>query len=433
MASPLAGRSAVAPVPLPAEASAGPQRPTLARRLLLTLLLLAAARLTSWIPLPGIDPVGIIRVTGQHWGSILDVGSMGGMLTWARLSIGALGVTPYISAWIIVQFIAAFLPSARTVRATGGAGRNRIDVYIRYTTLGFALFQGFAVASAIERIGGGGLPVVNEPGPFFLLVATLSLAGSSLFLVWLGEQISEFGIGYGVPLIIASGILVGLPRGIVNIVDLWRHEMYWQNGIVILLAAVAATTFAALFIERARYFIQIQSPRWQEAGSTIEGETTRYELGLNPAGIIPLLCLLVSGTVLSPNANSKFGGWALWFSSWVEHHGPIYLALNIGLFMLTAIVLGRTAVDPMASAARLQQRGLFILGIRPGQDTADYVGRVSTRLSLPGGTALCALALLPGLVMAGLDLPGYPSGISLLIVVITAMAIRTRLQSLAQE
>jgi preprotein translocase subunit SecY len=420
MATTVPERSAAADVPLPALAPADPQRSDLARRLLLTVLLLVVARALHAIPLPGFDPVIVTPTYLDLWEPGLGGFGMLRSSPWSLFSIGALGVTPYISAWIIVHLVVACVPS---VQAPSKPGRMRLNDHVRCTALAIALLQGYAVATEIDHLQTlRGISATADTGLLFRLPAALSLAAGSLFLVWLGEQITEFGIGFGVPLIIASGFVTKVPEGLASVFDLWSHAAIPGAAIVVLLAAVSAVILATIVIQRVRYIVPVRSPSGREGCDIVGGEARRWELGFNPAGIIPLLCTSAFVSGIGLHASPPARNWTLWLDDWAAHGGPTYLALHFLFIIFAAVVFALLLGDSTATADELKRSCVFIPGIPPGEATADHLRRVSTRLAALGGTALAAMALGPEIVSSAIRLPGFLDGTGLMTVAMVTLA-----------
>jgi preprotein translocase subunit SecY len=397
------------------------------KRLLFLLGALVVYRVGTFIPVPGIDAARFAAFFSGQQGTLLGMFNMfsGGALQ--RFSILALNVMPYITASIIVQMASMVYPPWNQIRKDGESGRRRLMQYTRYGTVGLALFQGFGAALAIQNSGGH---LVTSPGPQFLFVAMVSIATGTIFVMWLGEQITERGIGNGITMIIVAGIVAGLPRAIGNTLEMVRSgEMNPLIVLLILVVVILATLFC-VFVEKSLRKIQVNYAKRQVGRRMMQGQSTHLPFKLNMAGVIPPIfassLLVFPATIAqffgnSPNPNiiqRTLQRVASVLGYGQPLHVILYALLIIGFsFFYVALVY-----DARDTAENLKKAGAFIPGIRPGQQTGDYLDKVLTRLTLWGGLYIMVVCLLPELLRMGN--PGIPfqfGGTSLLIIVVGIM------------
>jgi preprotein translocase subunit SecY len=400
----------------------------LRRRLIFLALALVVFRVGAHIPVPGIDPAALARLFGQHSGGILDMFNMfsGGALK--RLSIFALGVMPYISASIIMQMLAVVVPSLEQLRKEGASGQRKITRYTRYATVGLALFQSLGAAIALQGQG-----VAVHPGPSFILTATVSLVTGTMFLMWLGEQVTERGVGNGISMLIFAGIIAGLPAAFGGTLDLVRTgQMNPLMAIVILALVLGVTTFV-VFVERAQRRITVNYAKRQQGRRLYAAQSSHLPLKLNMSGVIPPI--FASSIILFP---ATLGNWFgqnphlefLQKFAAVMSPGQLLYALTYGLlivffcFFYTSLVF-----NSKETAENLKKSGAFIPGIRPGQQTAAYIDTVLTKLTLWGALYVTSVCLLPEFLIVYWNVPFYFGGTSLLIDVVVVMDFMAQLQA----
>jgi preprotein translocase subunit SecY len=405
----------------------------LKHRLLFVLGALLVFRIGSFIPVPGIDPVTLEILFDQQRGTILDMFNMfsGGALR--RFSIFAIGIMPYISAAIIIQLMSHVEPRLKELRKEGEAGRRKITRYTRYGTVFLATFQALGVAIALESQRAGGLPIVIDPGWGFRITAVATLVTGTVFLMWLGEQISERGIGNGISIIIFSGIVAGLPAAVGGTLELARTgELHVLLVMLILVLALAVTGFV-VFVERGQRRITVNYAKRQVGRRMYAGQSSHLPLKLNMAGVIPPI--FASSIILFP---ATLGGWfgsaegMTWLrdlSTTLSPGQPLYVmfyasAIVFFCFFYTALVF-----DPKDTAENLKKSGAFIPGIRPGDQTARYIDSVMTRLTLWGAAYITAVCLLPEFLILEWNVPFYFGGTSLLIIVIVTMDFMAQVQA----
>ena len=405
----------------------------LRNRLLFVLGALAVYRLGTFIPVPGINPDALLQLMDQQRGTIVDVFNMfsGGAL--GRFSIFALGIMPYISAAIIMQLMSHAIPQLQQLRKEGEAGRRKITQYTRYFTVVLALFQSFGVAAALQsQSAGAGLSVVMTPGPSFMFAAIVTLTAGTVFLMWLGEQVTERGIGNGISIIIFAGIVAGLPAAIGNTLELVRTGQLGPLLVLFLIILAFAVTAFVVFVERGQRRITVNSAQ-RQGRKAYQNQSTHLPLKVNMAGVIP--AIFASSLVLFPATMSTWFGQA-GQSTWLQRLAdqlspgqPVYVLLFGGLiaffcFFYTAIVF-----NSRETADNLKKSGAFIPGIRPGRQTSEYIDYVLTRLTAVGAVYLVAVCLLPEFLIMRYNVPFYFGGTSLLIIVVVTMDFIAQLQA----
>ncbi len=405
----------------------------LKQRLLFVLGALIVYRIGAHIPVPGIDPVALAAMFEQQRGTILDMFNMfsGGALE--RLTVFALGIMPYISASIIIQLLTKVSPKLEQLSKEGAAGKRKISQYTRYFTLVLATFQSIGVAIALEAQSAGGIPVVIEPGIAFRMIAALTLVTGTMFLMWLGEQITERGIGNGISLIIFAGIISGLPSAIGGTLELGRTGELSAFFIIILFALALAVTAFVVFVERGQRRITVNYAKRQQGRRILAAQSTHLPLKVNMAGVIPPI--FASSIILFP---ATLGGWfgssegMRWLqdlSTTLSPGQPLYvllyaLAILFFTFFYTALMF-----NPKETADNLKRSGAFVPGIRPGDQTAKYIDKVLSRLTLAGAIYLTAVCLLPEFLIVYWNVPFYFGGTSLLIIVVVVMDFMAQVQA----
>jgi preprotein translocase subunit SecY len=402
----------------------------LRNRLLFTLGALIVYRLGTFIPLPGIDPVALSDVFGQQTSGILGMFDMfsGGAL--GRMTIFALNIMPYITASIIMQLMTAIVPSLESLKKDGEAGRKQINQYTRYLTVLLATFQGFGIAVALESAGN----IVADPGVFFRLTTVVTLVGGTLFLMWLGEQITSRGIGNGISLIIFSGIVAEVPSALVGTLELGRTGALSAGLIVgVFLMAIAVIAFI-VFIERSVRRILIQYPKRQHGNKVFGGDAQYLPLKINVPGVIPPIfassLLLMPVSIINLTGGQSGGAdWLVTLNAMLGRGQPLYLAIYIGLIVFFAFFYTAIVFNPEDTADNLRKNGGYIPGIRPGQPTADYLDYILTRLTVLGATYLSAVCILPEILISQYAVPFYLGGTSLLIVVTVTLDTVSQVQS----
>lgn len=402
-------------------------------RLLFVLGAFFVYRVGAHIPVPGIDPKALAVMFEQQSGSILDMFNMfsGGALM--RLSLFALGIMPYISASIIMQLMTVVIPAMEQMKKEGESGRRKISQYTRYGTVVLATFQAIGISLALQNQTAGGLSVVISPGIGFIVITTITLVTGTVFLMWLGEQVTERGIGNGISLIIFAGIVSGLPKAIGGTLELARTgEM---NGAFILLLFMLSISVTALvvFVERGQRRILINYPKRQEGRKMYGGQSSFLPLKLNMAGVIPPIfassIILFPATVAGWFGNSEGFTWLQDVATMLSPGQPVYVmfyatAIIFFCFFYTALVF-----SSKETADNLKKSGAFLPGIRPGIQTSSYIDKVMTRLTLIGAFYITLVCLLPEFLIVYWNVPFYFGGTSLLIIVVVVMDFISQMQT----
>jgi preprotein translocase subunit SecY len=394
-------------------------------RIWFTLGALVIYRLGTYIPIPGIDPAILQDLFSRNAGGILGMFDMfsGGAL--GRMTIFALNIMPYISASIIIQLLTAVSPTLEALKKEGESGRKKLNQYTRFGTVLLAAVQSYGIAVGLEGMRGGAQSAVLDPGPFFRLVTVVTLTSGTVFLMWLGEQITARGIGNGISLIIMSGIVANLPHALASTLELGRTGAISTVFIIIFLAISVGVVGFIVFMERAQRRILVQYPKRQVGNKMFGGEASHLPLKINTSGVIPPIfassLLLLPATIANFEANGQSFGWLGEITAYLAHGRPLYMALYVALicffcFFYTAIVF-----NPTETADNLRKYGGFIPGIRPGKNTADYLDYVLTRLTVVGAAYLSAVCILPEILISEYSVPFYFGGTSLLIVVSVTM------------
>jgi len=405
----------------------------LKQRIWFTLGALVVYRLGTWIPMPGVDPQVMAEMFRQSGGGILGMFDMlaGGALQ--RLTIFALNIMPYISASIIMQLMATVVPTLESIKKEGESGRKRINQYTRYLTVLIAVFQAYGISAGLLGMSGShGAAVIMENAWMFRFTTVVTLVGGTMFLMWLGEQITARGIGQGTSLIIMSGIVAQLPHAIASTLELGRTGALPAILIVGLLVMSIAVIGVIVFLERAQRRVIIQYPKRQVGNKMYGGESSHLPLKINTSGVIPPI--FASSILLMPVTVAQFaaaGGpeWLQTFNTYMGRGQPLYLALYTALIVFFAFFYTAVVFNPDDTADNLKKHGGFIPGIRPGKNTSDYLDFILTRLTVLGAAYLTILSILPELLIAKWSLPFYFGGTSLLIVVTVTMDTVAQIQS----
>jgi preprotein translocase subunit SecY len=392
----------------------------LKKRIWFTLGALLVYRFGTYIPLPGIDPSAWEQIFRSNAGGILGMFNMfsGGGIH--RMAIFALNIMPYISASIIVQLMTTVSPTLEQLKKEGEQGRKVMNQYTRYLTVLLAAFQSYGIAVGLEGAGN----VVSDPGWFFRIATVVTLTGGTLFLMWLGEQITARGIGNGVSLIILSGIVAELPSAVAGTLELGRQGALSTGLILVVLVMVVAVIGFIVFMERAQRRLLIQYPKRQVGNRMFEGQSSHLPLKLNTSGVIPPI--FASSLLLLPTtvANFNVGQGPEWFvtlTTQLSHGRPLFLILYVGLIVFFAFFYTAIVFNPTETADNLKKHGGFIPGIRPGERTAEYIDYVLSRITVIGAAYLAVVCLLPEILISYASVPFYFGGTSLLIVVSVTM------------
>ena len=402
----------------------------LRNRLLFTLGALIVYRLGTFIPIPGIDPVALDDIFSQQATGILGMFDMfsGGALS--RMTIFALNIMPYITASIIMQLMTAIVPTLEQMKKDGEAGRKQINQYTRYMTVILAAVQGYGIAVGLESAQG----VVQDPGLMFRITTVITLVGGTLFLMWLGEQITSRGVGNGISLIIFAGIVAQLPIALAGTLELGRTGALSAIFIVILFAMALAVIAFIVFIERSFRKILIQYPKRQHGNKVFGGEAQHLPLKINVPGVIPPIfassLLLMPVSIINLTGGQDGGAeWLVTLNALLGRGQPLYLAIYIGLIVFFAFFYTAIVFNPDDTADNLRRNGGYIAGIRPGKSTAEYLDYVLTRLTVLGAAYLSAVCILPEILISQYAVPFYFGGTSLLIVVTVTLDTVGQVQS----
>ncbi len=404
----------------------------LKKRIWFTLGALIVFRLGTWVPVPGIDPTALADIFQRHGGGILGMFDMfaGGALS--RMTLFALGIMPYISASIIMQLMTSVMPSLEQIKKEGEQGRKKINQYTRYLTVAIATFQAYGIAVGLEGMTGSRGAAVMDPGMFFRFTTVVTLVGGTMFLMWLGEQITARGIGNGISLIIFAGIVADLPSALAGTLELGRTGALSPLFIVFLLLMIAVVIGVIVFVERAQRRILIQYPKRQVGNKMFGGESSHLPLKLNTSGVIPPI--FASSLLLLPITVASFSAgqgpeWLTTLTAWLGRGQPLYLGIYIALIVFFAFFYTAVVFNPQETADNLKKYGGFIPGIRPGKNTADYLDFVLTRLTVVGAIYLSVLCVLPEVLISRYSVPFYFGGTSLLIVVTVTLDTVAQVQS----
>ena len=405
----------------------------LKKRIWFTLGALIVYRIGTYIPVPGVDAAVMGEILAQHGGGILGMFDMftGGAL--GRMTVFALNIMPYISASIIVQLMTAAIPSWEALKKEGEAGRKKLNQYTRYLTVLIAIFQAWGIAVGLESMRGQFGAAVYDPGWFFRVSCVITLVGGTMFLMWLGEQITARGVGNGISLIIFAGIVANLPSALVSTLELGRTGALSTFFIIFFLLAALAIIAFVVFLERAQRRIPVQYPKRQVGNRMFSGEATHLPLKLNTSGVIPPIfassLLLLPATVAGFSTDPTQEGWLQTISAALAHGRPLYMALYMALIVFFAFFYTAVVFNPTETADNLKKYGGFVPGIRPGQNTAEYLDRVLTRLTVVGAGYLCIVCIIPEILISNYGVPFYFGGTSLLIIVSVTMDTVAQVQS----
>ena len=404
----------------------------LKKRIWFTLGALIVYRLGTFIPLPGIDPVVLEEIFRANQSGVLGMFNMfaGGAL--GRMTIFALNIMPYISASIIMQLMTSISPSLEQMKKEGEAGRKRINQYTRYLTVLICLLQAYGIGVGIEGMTGSQGAAVHDPGYFFRFSVVVTLTGGTMFLMWLGEQITARGVGNGISLIIFAGIVAELPRALAGTFEMGRTGALPTGMIIGIMVMAVATIALVVFVERAQRRILIQYPKRQRGNKMMGGESSHLPLKLNTAGVIPPIfassLLLMPITVITLSAGQG-PEWMTEAAAYLGRGSPVYMSIYIGLIVFFAFFYTAVVFNVNDTAENLKKYGGFVPGIRPGKNTAEYLDRVLTRLTCVGALYLAIICAIPELLISNFSVPFYFGGTSLLIVVTVTMDTVTQIQS----
>jgi preprotein translocase subunit SecY len=393
----------------------------LKKRIWFTLGALVIYRLGTYVPLPGINLQALEQAFNQQSSGILGLFNMfaGGAV--GRMAIFALGIMPYISASIIVQLLTSVVPALEQMKKEGEAGRKKMNQYTRYLTVVLGTVQAYGIAVSLQN----GQGLVNDPGLPFIVSTVLTLLGGTMFLMWLGEQITSRGIGQGTSLIIFAGIVAGLPSALAGTLELGRQGALATPIILGILILAVIVIAAIVFVERAQRRLIIQYPKRQVGNRMFQGDSSHLPLKLNTSGVIPPIfassILLIPATLSGFTTPDAAGGWLQTISTLMGHGQPLYMLLYAAMIAFFAFFYTAIVFNPTDTAENLKKHGGFIPGIRPGERTAQYIDYVLTRITVLGAIYLVVICLLPEFLISATGVPFYFGGTSLLIVVSVTM------------
>ena len=401
----------------------------LRRRIVFLILALVVYRLGTHIPVPGIDPQQMKQLFDGQAGGILNLFNMfsGGALS--RFSVLALGIMPYISASIIMQLMTYVVPTLEAIKKEGEAGKRKITQYTRYGTLVLAIFQSLGIALALE--GSPGL--VLSPGMGFRMTAVVSLVAGTMFLMWLGEQITERGLGNGISILIFAGIVAGLPSAIGGLFELVRTGSMSIIASLFIIAIVGLVTFVVVFVERGQRKILVNYAKRQVGNKVYGGQSSHLPLKLNMSGVIPPIfassIILLPATIVGWFATGEGMRWLKDLSSALSPGQPVYVLLYAAMIVFFCFFYTALVFNSRETADNLKKSGAFIPGIRPGEQTAKHIDRILGRLTLAGAIYITAVCLLPEFLVLKYNVPFYFGGTSLLIIVVVTMDFWAQVQS----
>ena len=407
----------------------------LKKRIWFTLAALLVYRLGTFIPIPGINPAAFAAAFNTQSGGLLGMVNMfsGGAIE--RMAIFALNIMPYISASIIMQLMQSVVPTLEALKKEGEQGRKQLNQYTRYLTVALATFQALGIAYGLQSTPAGSSgAIVMNPGPFFLITTVVSLVGGTMFLMWLGEQITARGVGNGTSLIIMAGIVAGLPSAIMQTLELARQSVISWGMLLVLLVVMLAVVAAIVFIERAQRRLLVQYPKRQMGNRMFQGDASHLPLKLNASGVIPPI--FASSLLMLPGSVGGFiqgsgSGWE-WLSGTMAalgHGQPLWVAVYVTLIIFFAFFYTSIVLNPQETADNLRKYGGFLPGIRPGAKTAEYIDYVLTRITVVGAIYLAAVCVLPEMLQSYARVSFYFGGTSLLIAVSVTMDTVAQIQS----
>jgi preprotein translocase subunit SecY len=401
----------------------------LRRRVIFLLLALVVYRIGGHIPVPGVNPDELSRMIQGQQGGLMGMFNMfsGGSLS--RASVFALGITPYISSSIILQILGYVVPSLEALKKEGESGRRKITQYTRYGTVGLSLVQSYGIAAWLQKSPG----LVLNPGVGFLFPAVVSLVAGTMFMMWLGEQITERGLGNGISILIFGGIAAGLPRAIAGLLELVNSGSMHPVVALFILVIVALVTFAVVFVERGQRKILVNYAKRQVGNKVYGGQSSHLPLKLNMAGVIPPIfassIILLPATLVNSFATGEGLRWLKNISSALSPGQPVYVLLYAAMIVFFCFFYTGLVFNSHETADNLKKSGALIPGIRPGQQTARYIDKILARLTLAGAIYITLVCLLPEFLVLKYNVPFYFGGTSLLIIVVVTMDFWAQVQS----
>ena len=405
----------------------------LKKRIWFTLGALIIYRLGTYIPVPGVDATVMGQLLAQHQGGILGMFNMftGGAL--GRMTVFALNIMPYISASIIVQLMSTAIPSLEALKKEGEQGRKKLNEYTRYLTVFIALFQAYGIAVGLESMRSSAGSAVVNPGVFFLVSCVITLVGGTMFLMWLGEQITSRGVGNGISLIIFAGIVANLPHALASLFQLGYTGALSPIFVLLFLVLAAITITFIVFMEQAQRRVVIQYPKRQMGQKMFGGDTTHMPLKVNTAGVIPPIfassVLLIPVTISGFMNGKSMPGWLSFLGEELGQGQPLYMLFYAAMIVFFSYFYAAVTFNPTETADNLRKQGGFIPGIRPGAATATYFDKILTRLTTIGAAYMVLVCLLPQILISRYNVPFYFGGTSLIIIVSVTIDTVTQIQS----
>ncbi|GBQ39739.1 preprotein translocase subunit SecY [Komagataeibacter europaeus] len=405
----------------------------LKKRIWFTLGALIVYRIGTYIPVPGVDATVMGQLLARHQGGILGMFDMftGGAL--GRMTVFALNIMPYISASIIVQLMSAAIPSLEALKKEGEGGRRKLNEYTRYLTVVIALFQAYGIAIGLENMHTEAWSAVVSPGLFFIVSCVLTLVGGTMFLMWLGEQITSRGVGNGISLIIFAGIVANLPNALASLFQLGYTGALSPFFVLVFLVLAAVTIAFIVFMELAQRRVVIQYPKRQVGQRMFGGDSTHMPLKVNTAGSIPPIfassVLLIPVTIAGFVNNSSMPGWLSFLGQELGQGQPLYMLFYAAMIVFFSYFYAAVTFNPQETAENLRKQGGFVPGIRPGANTAAFFDRILTRITTIGALYLVAVCLLPQILISHYNVPFYFGGTSLIIIVTVTIDTVTQVQS----
>ena len=412
-----------------AQGKAGPRYGDLKRRLVFLLLALVVYRLGTHVPVPGINPDALSEMFQSNSGGILGLFNMfsGGALE--RFSVLALGIMPYISASIIMQLMSSVVPTLEAIKKEGEAGRRKITQYTRYGTVILALVQAVGIAVALESQPG----LVIDPGMLFRFTAVVTLVTGTMFVMWLGEQITERGLGNGISILIFAGIVAGMPSALSGLLDLVRTDAMSILSALFILVLAVAVTFFVVFVERGQRRITVNYAKRQVGNKVYGGQSSHLPLKINVAGVIPPIfassLILLPATVTSWFSSNPSMSWLSDLAAALSPQQPLYITLFSALIIFFCFFYTALVFNSRETADNLKKSGAFVPGIRPGDQTARYIDKILMRLTLVGAIYITLVCLLPEFMQMRWNVPFYFGGTSLLIIVVVTMDFMAQVQA----
>ncbi|NYT37222.1 preprotein translocase subunit SecY [Allopusillimonas soli] len=412
-----------------AQGKTGPRYGDLKRRVVFLLLALVVYRLGTHIPVPGINPDALSEMFRQNQGGILGLFNMfsGGALE--RFSVFALGIMPYISAAIIMQLMAVVVPTLEAIKKEGESGRRKITQYTRYGTVFLALIQSVGISVALESQPG----LVIDPGMMFRFTTIVTLVTGTMFVMWLGEQITERGLGNGISILIFAGIVAGLPSALAGLLDLVRTDAMSVLSALFIFALVIAVTYFVVFVERGQRRVTVNYAKRQVGNKIYGGQSSHLPLKLNMSGVIPPIfassIILLPATVTSWFSSNPNMRWLGDMAAALTPGQPLYITLYSALIIFFCFFYTALVFNSRETADNLKKSGAFVPGIRPGEQTSRYIDKILMRLTLAGAIYITLVCLLPELMQARWNVPFYFGGTSLLIIVVVTMDFMAQAQA----